>query len=165
MNSKKFYGLILSKGVPLFMLFYGFFFALYCKFVKKTDNVFIRRFIFVFLSLIVIVECMIAFCRTIKLLKGMNAKYSLVIRFRLLILPYLPPILGTLCYGALRVIEYGILYKREFIIVLGTTLVINFTFSVIYNCKVHTVEHIQYSYSKEIMLSDVSIGVSNSSNE
>lgn len=149
MNSKEFLKTILSKKVPLFMFFLNFITGCNFGIRRKEDGVFFLRFILISFSLIVIVECVIAFCRTIWLLKGMDGEYSKIIRFRLLALPYLPACMGTVFYGAFRIVEYRILYQREFIIVLGGSLLVNFISSAIYNCKVHTVEHIQYSHNKE----------------
>lgn len=135
MKTKDFYKKILSKGIPLFMGAYGVTFLGYIR-VKTVDTRFFIYSILVFLSLIVIVESVIALFRSIQILKRKEISYSRKICFHILILPYLPSVLGTIIYCGIRVLEYGILYKREFLMALGMSLFVNFTFVMFYNCKV-----------------------------
>lgn len=135
MKTKEFYKKILSKKIPLVMIPYGFLLLLYMKIVENFDTLFFCYFIFVLFSLTVIVECINAFFKSIILLIYRKIGCSRKIFFRILVLPYLPPILGTFIYGINRIIQDGILYKREVIIILGITLLINFICVMIYNCK------------------------------
>ena len=110
--------------------------------VKNAGTDFLFQFIYVYLSLIIIAEALIAFLRTKNLLNRSKSDCKKKLNFNLLVLPYLPAFVGTVLYSIIRIIEYGILYKREFLITLGITLLINFFFSVLYNIRIKLFEHI-----------------------
>lgn len=141
MKSSYFYKKILSVKIPIFLALFGIWFIFYAKNIKDVDTGFLSRFIFLYIALILIIESIIAFFRTLKLLqKSKSRNYNL--KFKLLVLPYLPAILGKMLFCIVRIIEKQILYKTEFIITLGITLLINFTFSLIYNLKVKIFDRI-----------------------
>lgn len=143
MKEKEFYKKILSIKVPIFMLGFGLYFSLYIIGVKRAGIYFLLQFIYVYLSLIIIVEGLIAFFRTNRLLNRSKSDCKKKMYFNLLILPYLPAFVSTMLYSIIRILENGILYKREFLITLGSTLFINFFFLVIYNIKIKIFEHIR----------------------
>ena len=143
MKEKEFYKKILSIKVPIFMLGFGLYFSWYIIGVKRAGIYFLLQFIYVYLSLIIIVEGLIAFLRISRLLNRSKSDCKKKMRFNLLILPYLPAFVSTMLYSIIRILENGILYKREFLITLGSTLFINFFFSVIYNIKIKIFEHIR----------------------
>jgi len=145
MKEKEFYKKILSIKVPIFMLGFGLYFSWYIIGVKRAEIYFLLQFIYVYLSLIIIVEGLIAFLRTNRLLNRSKSDCKKKMYFNLLILPYLPAFVSTMLYSTIRVLENGILYKREFLVTLGSTLFINFFFSVIYNVKIKIFEHIAIS--------------------
>ena len=143
MKEKEFYKKILSIKVPIFMLGFGLYFSWYIIGVKRAGIYFLLQFIYVYLSLIIIVEGLIAFLRISRLLNRSKSDCKKKMHFNLLILPYLPAFVSTMLYSIIRILENGILYKREFLITLGSTLFINFFFSVIYNIKIKIFEHIR----------------------
>lgn len=143
MKEKEFYKKILSIKVPIFMLGFGLYFSWYIIGVKRAGIYFLLQFIYVYLSLIIIVEGLIAFLRISRLLNRSKSDCKKKMHFNLFILPYLPAFVSTMLYSIIRILENGILYKREFLITLGSTLFINFFFSVIYNIKIKIFEHIR----------------------
>ena len=143
MKEKEFYKKILSIKAPIFMLGFGLYFSWYIIGVKRAGIYFLLQFIYVYLSLIIIVEGLIAFLRTNRLLNRSKSDCKKKMYFNLLILPYLPAFVSTMLYSIIRVLENGILYKREFLVTLGSTLFINFFFSAIYNIKIEIFEHIR----------------------
>jgi len=142
MKEKEFYKKILSVKVTIYMLCFGLYFSWYILVVKNAGTDFLFQFIYVYLSLIIIAEALIAFLRTKNLLNRSKSDCKKKLNFNLLVLPYLPAFVGTVLYSIIRIIEYGILYKREFLITLGITLLINFFFSVLYNIRIKLFEHI-----------------------
>ena len=142
MKEKEFYKKILSVKVTIYMLCFGLYFSWYILVVKNAGTDFLFQFIYVYLSLIIITEALIAFLRTKNLLNRSKSDCKKKLNFNLLVLPYLPAFVGTVLYSIIRIIEYGILYKREFLITLGITLLINFFFSVLYNIRIKLFEHI-----------------------
>ena len=142
MKEKEFYKKILSIKVPIYMLCFGLYFSWYILVIKNAGTDFLFQFIYVYLSLIIITEGLIAFLRTKNLLNRSKSDCKKKLNFNLLVLPYLPAFVGTVLYSIIRIIEYGILYKREFLITLGITLLINFFFSVLYNIRIKLFEHI-----------------------
>ena len=96
-------------------------------------------------SIIIIAELLIAFLRVIRIVKQINKESRKKVKFNFLILPYFPAFVSTLFYSIIRVMKYGILYKREFLITLGITLFVNFFFSAIYNIKINAFEYIRES--------------------
>ncbi|MCR5289376.1 MAG: hypothetical protein K6E51_05240 [Treponema sp.] len=143
METNEFYKKILSIKIPLFMFAFGVWFILYSFFVCHEDLLYLIHFVYVYISIIIITELIIAYLRIRKILKQCKDVYAKKIKFNLLVLPYLPAILGTTFYSISRIIEYGVLYKREFITTLGITLFVNFFFSSIYNIKIKTFKHIE----------------------
>ena len=125
------------------MLGFGLYFSWYIIGVKRAGIYFLLQFIYVYLSLIIIVEGLIAFLRISRLLNRSKSDCKKKMHFNLFILPYLPAFVSTMLYSIIRILENGILYKREFLITLGSTLFINFFFSVIYNIKIKIFEHIR----------------------
>ena len=142
MKEKEFYKKISSVKVTIYMLCFGLYFSWYILVVKNAGTDFLFQFIYVYLSLIIIAEALIAFLRTKNLLNRSKSDCKKKLNFNLLVLPYLPAFVGTVLYSIIRIIEYGILYKREFLITLGITLLINFFFSVLYNIRIKLFEHI-----------------------
>lgn len=142
MKEKEFYKKILSVKVTIYMLCFGLYFSWYILVVKNAGTDFLFQFIYVYLSLIIIAEALIAFLRTKNLLNRSKSDCKKKLNFNLLVLPYLPAFVGTVLYSIIRIIEYGILYKREFLITLGITLLINFFFLVLYNIRIKLFEHI-----------------------
>lgn len=142
MKEKEFYKKILSIKVPIYMLCFGLYFSWYILVIKNAGTDFLFQFIYVYLSLIIIAEGLIAFLRTKNLLNRSKLDCKKKLNFNLLVLPYLPAFVGTVLYSIIRIIEYGILYKREFLITLGIALLINFFFSAVYNVRIKLFEHI-----------------------
>ena len=142
MKEKEFYKKILSIKVPIYMLCFGLYFSWYILVIKNAGTDFLFQFIYVYLSLIIIAEALIAFLRTKNLLNRSKLDCKKKLNFNLLVLPYLPAFVGTVLYSIIRIIEYGILYKREFLITLGIALLINFFFSAVYNVRIKLFEHI-----------------------
>ena len=142
MKEKEFYKKILSIKVPIYMLCFGLYFSWYILVIKNAGTDFLFQFIYVYLSLIIIAEGLVAFLRTKNLLNRSKLDCKKKLNFNLLVLPYLPAFVGTVLYSIIRIIEYGILYKREFLITLGIALLINFFFSAVYNVRIKLFEHI-----------------------
>lgn len=70
MKEKEFYKKILSVKVTIYMLCFGLYFSWYILVVKNAGTDFLFQFIYVYLSLIIIIaEALIAFLRTKNLLK------------------------------------------------------------------------------------------------
>jgi hypothetical protein len=142
MKAINFYKKVLSIKVPIIMFVIGVFYTFDFIYIEKLSQTNIILFIFIFFSLIIITESLIAFIRTKRIIKNISNKETKRIIFPLLIIPFLPAIIGTLIYSLCKIVLFGILFKREFIIALGTTLLINYLFSIIYNCNIKTFDYI-----------------------
>ena len=93
------------------MLCFGLYFSWYILVIKNAGTDFLFQFIYVYLSLIIIAEGLIAFLRTRDLLNRSKSDCKKKLNFNLLVLPYLPAFVGTVLYSIIGIIEYGILYK------------------------------------------------------
>ena len=143
MKTKEFYKKIISIKIPIFLIGFGLWFLFYITFIKDADVLFLRSYLYVYISLIIIVELLIAFLRTIKVINHSNIENRKKVKFNLLILPYIPAILSTFFYFLLKIHGTGIIYKREFITTFAITLFINFFFSAIFNNKIKIFEKIK----------------------
>ena len=146
MRAKDFYKNVLSLKVLFFMLAFGVWFYVYAVFLEQVDALFLLYFSYVYLSLIIVAELSIAFLRTWRLLSHCKYEYPKKVRFNLLFLTYMPVLMCVILYGAIRIKEYGVLYKREFIIALGIALITNFLFSIIYNVKIKIFNLLEYPH-------------------
>lgn len=143
MKPNDFYKKILSIKVPVLMLGFGVWFFLYSIIIKNAETFFLTQFVYVYISLIIIAELLIAFFKIKRFLKKKKINSEKKVKFNLLVLPFLPSIIGTFVYSLIKIMEFGVLYKREFIKTLGITLFINFVFSVIYNSKIQLFDNIK----------------------
>lgn len=142
MKAINFYKKVLSIKVPIIMLLIGVYYTIDFIYREKLTRKEIIIFLFIYFSIIVITECIIAFFRTKKIIKSISDGNIKKIRFSLLTIPFVPAIIGTLFYSISRIILFGILFKREFIIALGMTLFVNYLFSIIYNCSIKIFDYI-----------------------
>lgn len=142
MESSLFYKKILSVWVPIFMFLWGAWFIVFQIIPEKNGQLFILQFVSIYLSIVVIVECVIAFFRTSRILSSNKRDILSIVKIKLLYLPYLPGIFGALVCCAITLVMKGVLYYRVFIVSLGSCLFLNFSFAMYFNFKTSIPEKI-----------------------
>lgn len=136
MTSKLFYKSILSKTTPILLTLIFLPGGLYAIFVDETPYV-IVNYIGLTISIILIVEIVISFFRTLRVLHKYQVKDEKRAKLYLKHIPYFPTLFTNLLFSFFLITYKSTNYKCLIVYISAMIATINFLFSIILNLKLN----------------------------
>ena len=136
MTSKLFYKSILSKTTPILLTLIFLPGGLYAIFVDETPYV-IVNYIGLTISIILIVEIVISFFRTLRVLHKYQVKDEKRAKLYLKHIPYFPTLFTNLLFSFFLITYKSPNYKCLIVYISAMIATINFLFSIILNLKLN----------------------------
>lgn len=135
MTSKLFYKSILSKTIPIILALYFLLNGLYLKFVDEIMP--LNVYIGLTISIVLLVEIIISFFRTLRVLHKYQVKDEKRAKLYLKYIPYFPTLFTTLLFSFLLTMDKSPNYRCLIVYISAIIATINFLFSIILNLKLN----------------------------